>query len=122
MKNTTLLVSFVLFALVALFQSCSADKLLEPPVANTSLCDSVTITFDNDIKGIFDASCNYSGCHDGNSYTPFANYSDMDAARRDYAVSRINDGSMPPSYATGPFLTTAQKDSVNCWKLGGYPK
>lgn len=128
MKNTTRLNSTrtllsLLLVGTGLFSACTAEKLEDPNnTAAGSLCDSVTITFDAHVKPIFDVSCNYSGCHDDISQSTLTTYNSMTAARRDYAHFRVQDGSMPPSYAAGPMLSQAQVDTINCWKLAGYPE
>jgi len=120
MKKTTYLVAILLLTVVWALSSCTADKLPEV-VENTTLCDSVTITFDAHVKPMLDKGCNYSGCHDGNNQLGIETYGSMDAARRDYVHERIQDGSMPPSYVSLQ-LTSAERDSIDCWKKGGYPE
>ena len=99
-------------------QSCTADKLLEetgPP----AICDSVTVTYDAHIKNIFDTGCNYSSCHDGSSLTSFGTYASLTSARKDELYKRVSSGNMPPSYASYQ-LTSAQIDSITCWKIDGF--
>jgi hypothetical protein len=81
------------------------------------LCSSVTVTYDSHIDGIFAASCNYSGCHDGTSQQGLS-YASMNSSRRNLAASRVADQTMPPLVA--PSLTTLQMDSIKCWKDSGF--
>lgn len=120
MKTTSLLcILWAVFFAYAL-SSCTADKLPEPDI-NQSLCDNVTVTYDEHVISIFNSSCNYSRCHDGNSMPPLVNYQDMTPARRDVVHDRILEGSMPPYYAFGPkSLSQAQIDTIVCWKASGY--
>lgn len=120
MKKTTFLICSMLSLMVWALTSCTADKLPEV-VDNSTLCDSVGVTYDDHIKGIFDRGCNYSGCHDGNNQMGLATFGSMSASRRDYAHSRVQNGSMPPSYASYQ-LTKAERDTVDCWEKSGYLK
>jgi len=121
MKKTILLLIMGAFLLVSLSISCTADKLPAPQAQNTTLCDSVTITYDAHIKSIFDRGCNYAGCHDGNTQASLTNYSDMSAARRSLVYNRtVVSQDMPPSHVTS--LTSQQIDSITCWKEGGFPE
>jgi len=86
--------------------------------AATSLdCSSTTITFDAHISGIFTASCNYTGCHDGTSQLVL-DYASMDSTRREYAAARVASQTMPPIGTNS--LTTAEMDSIRCWKDNGF--
>ena len=108
----------IISSLCILF-SCSKDKLDE----NGEICTE-EITYQRDVKAIIDASCAYSGCHDGanapgnyNSYqgmSPFLNESKF--MRR--VVQRRD---MPPNYASGTtFLSAEELNVISCWVQGAY--
>src|SRR5688572_27362043 len=62
---------FLMLVLALMFAGCEKDyNYVAPPVDNDAPPPAVLVSFKNDIQPIFDASCNQSGCHDGNSYDP----------------------------------------------------
>lgn len=74
---------FGLLAAMFLFQYCTSDKSPPPSSNNTAAdsvrnpcADSVKISFQSDIKPIFENNCSKSGCHNqvGNANYAFNNY------------------------------------------------
>jgi len=111
--------------------SCTSDKL--PNTTNITCNTTDAITYDNQIASIINASCAYSGCHDGASAAPddYNSYSGLSSIINDGGfMSRVitlrEDPSvgMPPNYAAaGPTdLTTAELQLIQCWIDAGYPE
>lgn len=117
---------FILLVLsIAIIQACTYDNLDEP-----EFCDTVTATYDLNVKAIIDASCAYVGCHlDNVAIGDFSTHAGM--------ISRSDNGlietrvitqkddpvmGMPPDYATGPKdLTQEELDIITCWLEAGAP-
>ncbi len=113
------------------FASCTSDQLVEP--LPPMLCDSISVTYDNGVKSIIDASCAYSGCHvSGFGSGDFTSYAGLlpylnDGNFEDRVITQRNDGAigMPPDYAPAPMpidLTPGQLDTIQCWLNAGYPQ
>lgn len=107
--------------------ACTYDNLDEP-----EFCDTISATYDLNVKAIIDSSCAYAGCHLNNpAIGDFTSYSGI--------LSRLENGliearviiqkddpaiGMPPDYATnGPKdLTQEQLDIISCWLEAGHPE
>src|SRR5690349_13098626 len=48
--------------LLLLLFSCAKEKYTLPPVSSNG-CDSMALTFDNDILPVFTSNCNFTECH-----------------------------------------------------------
>jgi len=124
MKN---LLFIVLVLLIPIIHACTYDNLDEP-----EFCDTISATYDLNVKAIIDASCAYVSCHlDNAAIGDFTTYSGM--------LSRLDNGliearviiqkddpamGMPPDYAAnGPIdLTQEQLDIISCWLEAGHPE
>jgi hypothetical protein len=128
MQKISIILCFLVFSLII---SCTKDKT-DPP---DNSCSAGT-DYDSEVKEIIDASCAYSGCHDGQtSGVPwnFTSYGGM--------VSVLNNGSfssrvfdfkdnpeigMPLDRAVdlgGPAnLTPEQLDILQMWVDAGFPE
>ena len=99
--------------------SCTTDKLPEP--ANNPLCDTLQVTYNNQIKPIIDASCAYAGCHFVGApigdYTDFVkllpSLSDSKFKKRVIEVKDMPEGSS---------LSPTEFELVECWVINGYPE
>lgn len=94
--------------------SSCADKLPEP---DTSLdCATNPISYNSHVKGILDAKCNLSGCHDNNFQGTFGDFSTLDATRMQDIYNRVVVvKNMPPAG-----MSVELVDSVRCWSENGY--
>lgn len=88
---------------------------------NASVASETGITYDGDILQIFEAKCEFSGCHPANGdwftySTAFAN--------RNIIKTKTGDGSMPKGGASAPggALTASQKALIACWVDDGAPQ
>lgn len=101
--------------------ACTKDNI-SPTTPN---CSSLMASYVNDIQPIMNSSCAISGCHvAGFSSGDFTNYSGLKAKVDDGTVNNrtIVQMNMPPANSTGPTLTTAQLDLLNCWIEAGAPE
>lgn len=104
--------------------SCTKDKL--PPVEEPEFCDTLTVSYQLNIKPIIDTYCAYSGCHDGSSPGVYLTYDQMLPALESGKVAdrSLNSRDMPPSYASAGLTELPQEeyDLLNCWINGGFPE
>jgi len=113
MKNHVLFITFLAIGLLCFVSSC-ADKLPEPD--NSLDCSTTQITYTDHVKGILDAKCNISGCHDNNSQSSFDAYATLGTARIQEIYTRVCvTKNMPPAG-----MTTERVDSIRCWSENGY--
>lgn len=119
-KNNLLFLLFLgsLFWLQLSQSSCTNDTLPEP---DTSVnCDSLQVTYDNQVKPIIDASCAFAGCHVagfpwGNyttyaGMTPFLNPSLFE--NEVIVTMDMPDGSLT--------LTPEELEIMECWVSNNY--
>ena len=112
---------FILLCVLAF--SCSRTEL---PFGNSENCDT-EINFTDDIQGIINNSCAYSGCHldvaPGN-YTSFQGLQGaINSGEFFTRVLSIRD--MPPNYAPEgrpKSLTPMEIELINCWAENDYPQ
>jgi hypothetical protein len=113
MKNHILFAAFLTISLLCFLSSCT-DKLAEPD--NSLDCSTNQITYVGHVKGILDAECNLSGCHDNNIRSAFGEFSTLGAATMEDIYTRVAvTKNMPPSG-----MTTELVDSISCWSENGY--
>ena len=100
--------------------SCTNDKLPEP---NNMICDSLQITYDNQVKPIIDASCAFVGCHvqgfvngDLSSFATMTPYINGNNAAFEQEV--ITNKTMP----IGGVLSDAELEILQCWVNSDYPE
>ncbi len=100
--------------------SCTNDKLAEP---DNAICDSLQITYDNQVKPIIDANCAFVGCHvqgfvngDLSSFATMTPY--INGNNASFEVEVITDMTMP----VGGFLSIADLEILRCWVNSGYPE
>jgi len=112
MKKQVLFTAFLTISLLCFISSC-ADKL--PEFAPLD-CASTPISYTNNVKGILDAKCNVSGCHDDNSQISFGAFSTLSDARKQDIYTRVCvTKNMPPAG-----MTFQRVDSIRCWSENGY--
>ncbi|WMX15309.1 MULTISPECIES: hypothetical protein [unclassified Aureispira] len=113
MKNKILFATFLTVGSFCFFSSC-ADKLVEPD--NTIDCATSRITYNDHVKGILDAKCNLSGCHDDNFQISFGAFSTLSDARKQDIYTRVCvTKNMPPAG-----MTSERVDTIRCWSENGY--
>ncbi len=116
MKRVTLA---VLISAATLLSYCSGDKdeTLNP---GGNACDGVNANFAAHVQPILTTSCaTNSSCHgDGsaNGPGPLTNYTQAKNAATQIQ-SAVTSGRMPKNGS----LTTAQKNTINCWVNAGAP-
>ena len=113
--------------------SCEYNQLPEPEPPD--LCDTLRVTYENQMKSIIDNSCAYSGCHDGmdgigpfnfNNFEGLSNVFDKIETR----VIELKDdpaNGMPPNSSVFPRsrkdnLTERELDLFRCWIEAGFPR
>lgn len=129
-KITTSLLLFIAFWST----QCTSDQLPEPVVAE--FCDTIDATYDGEIKPIIDASCAYSGCHDGSSGIPgnFSSFAGLQSVTSsgsfEQRVIDFRDNpvtGMPPNQSVYPQslkddLTADELEIIECWIRLGFPE
>jgi hypothetical protein len=114
----------VFFVCIAfsIFFSCTRDMVM---VVEGDCQEE--ITYDQDIRPIVNATCAYSGCHNGSSapgnftnYEGISKFFDSGLLARRVTISQ----DMPPDYATqGPtMLNEDELEFFKCWVEAGYPE
>ena len=110
-----LFISLFLLGLGFYWTACSADQLPEPGPDKLD-CDQTSITYNAHIKGILDANCNTSGCHDNQNLGQFGDYSTIGMPRLQNIYNRaVVSGDMPPQG-----MPRELRDSIDCWASQGY--
>lgn len=112
--------SYILFTIILLisficFMSSCTDKLADPSSSILD-CSTTKITYVDHVKGILDANCNFSGCHDDNNQTSFGAYASLDQARMSTLYQRVCVAkNMPPAG-----MSAEKIDTIRCWSENGY--
>lgn len=108
-----LLVSAFLIGVAFILKSCvSHDFPSYIPCDN-----SVTVSFENDVKPIIEAKCAISGCHNGSTQLPnwndFATFQDhaRNGSVKNFVVNRI----MPKAESPQGPLSQDQINTIACW-------
>lgn len=76
--------------------------------------DCETVTFDENIIGILNNSCNTSGCHDGaagSARQPLTNFAEASASSAGILKRAVTDKDMPPN---GKISDDAMY-AIQCW-------
>ncbi len=127
MKINTIIV-FVFISLV--ISNCTYDKLPEP--APPEFCETVQVTYNDQVKEIIDKSCALAGCHLAGTKAPgdFSSYQLMKPYLKDnefkfYVIDLKDDPDvgMPPDWDTNPGpknLTDEQFEIIECWVSNNY--
>ena len=86
---------------------------------NASVASETGITYDGDILEIFEAKCQFSGCHPDNG-----NWFDYNVAKSKASTIKTltGNGTMPKSPQPGGALTASEKALIACWVDGGAPE
>ncbi len=121
-SNKTPLLLLALFGLTLWF-GCGEDDEPDGPACTVS---GVTFTYSTNVKPIIDKHC--ISCHKTGSgvavaeqfdFTTYEGMKDhLDEGHVRDRVVIVKD--MPQGNPTG--MTQAERDSINCWILAGYPK
>jgi len=97
--------------------SCTNDQL--PPPSDNAQCDTLVVTYDDQVATIVNASCAFAGCHGANA--PIGDYTDytklstiLNANKFDKRVLELQD--MPP----GGTLTEDELELLTCWAENNY--
>lgn len=113
------------FVVLIGLQACLTDKGEVPTVEpDPTLCDSLAVTYTNDIVPIVTNHCAIGGCHD-NFAAPttgnFTNYTELaERANNGKLKTEVFDlGRMPLD--PGPPLSVEQKQALQCWMDDGAP-
>ena len=124
MKKINLVSLFILSGLL-FFQlsqtACTNDKLVDPDTIPNEFCDSMTVTYNDQIKPIIDASCAYTGCHvQGFGWGDYTNFDGMTPYLNDSKFKKevIITMDMPQ----GDMLSATDFELVECWVLQNYPE
>ena len=120
-KNNLLPLLFlgILFWLQITQTSCVNDKLPESTV--NPICDTLVVTYDNQVKPIIDASCAFIGCHStGAIIGDYTSYSNMTPILNDNLFKkRVLDIKDMPENDT---LTDDELLIMECWVASNYPE
>lgn len=112
MKNQILFAAFLTISLLCFISSC-ADKL---PEFTPLDCAATPVTYVGNVKGILDAKCNLSGCHDDNAQGVLGDYSTLSDSRKQEIYTRVCvTKNMPPAG-----MGFQRIDSIRCWSENGY--
>lgn len=114
----------LVFGIVVLIYSCKKDKSEEliTEVGDTSgqsYCDTVTVSFSNQVKPIFIQNCATSGCHDASiagtyqfeTYIQISNTSHIEPALK--AMKHNTNSSPMPKFQ--PKLNDSLIGQIECW-------
>ena len=131
MKMSLKISTFVLSLAVSVsLTSCYYDTEEELyPDSGSIVCDTVSVSYANDIVPIMNSKCSYSGCHAGanaaagiplETYAGVKEYIDADKAR--FISSIIWDGNastMPKGASTK--MIDCNINTIKAWINSGYP-
>ena len=120
MKKNNLLLILVLgiiFCLQITQTSCVNDKL--PESTENPACDSLMVTYDNQVKPIIDASCAFVGCHSvGFAFGDFTTYPSMTPYLNDSQFK--NEVLITKDMPQGGTLTDEELLILECWVASNY--
>ncbi|MFN8276984.1 MAG: hypothetical protein U0T84_05840 [Chitinophagales bacterium] len=105
------------------FSTGSCTKMKGPQPSGGQVCDSTKVSYARDVKGIFDARCATSGCHDAATNESGVNLSDYAGSKTGVesrnAICNMQASScsqMPPDQK----LSDSIINVVVAWKNNGY--
>jgi len=107
-----------------LLPACLSDKVVAPLVPEN--CDTLRgITYTKDIKPIYDANCNTSGCHNARDFrmTGGYNLSDYDNASgntNETLLCAINRTGCQPMPKGGAKLSACTIKKIQTWADSGF--
>lgn len=115
---------FFIAAGMFFFSSCTKDEA-DPKPDLPCDADTTKITWCSKIKAIVTPTCAISGCHvsgfGSGDFTSFAGVKlKIDAGA--FKTRVITNGDMPPSYSTGPTLSSSDKQLIDQWLNNGAPE
>lgn len=121
--------SLLLLGVLTVALGCTSDQLPEPEEA---VCGNDPITYDNDIAGIVERSCAYSGCHLGSAPGIYDDYDgvlpvlESGLFRQRVIEQRMDPNTgMPPNFAPADRpqdLTERELEMITCWLEAGFPR
>lgn len=100
--------------------ACSFDKV--EPVEQADFCDTLTVSYNLQIKDIVTTNCAYVGCHIGGFPSgDFTTYEGMLSRLENGEIERrtVNLLDMPPLPDT---LSANDLEIFSCWISKGYPE
>ena len=102
-------------------QSCSADKT--PILLLSDSCVVPDMTYQR-LQPLLIRTCNGGNCHSSGFAPNVSNYNDFKNYCLDNGLfhNRVLVIQNMPTLGAGRDLTQAEKDSLNCWHLAGYPE
>lgn len=101
------------------FSSCYYDNQEELYPINPNDCKTANLTYDTDVKSIFDKSCAVSGCHIVGAQLPtLETYNDVKNNLNRVEIRALIEKSMPP---TGP-LNSCDQNKLTQWIADGAPE
>ena len=110
-------------AIMSVMVSCHKDKA--EPVPPVAACDTLQVSFANDIQPIFDAHCNNAGCHDaitqahGNILETHGQISAQ--AENSYRAMNHEAGYTAMPLGNPTKLPDSLLNKMNCWIQDGKP-
>ncbi len=125
--NFILKISFVLMIGLLAYSCGKDDDPVDP-------CDSITGTYNGDVKAIINNSCAYFGCHDGSNgnipeesrdYTTFEGMASATSSGKFNTRVLVTKNMPNPDFTPDDKpqeLTTAQLQIMQCWHDAGYPE
>jgi hypothetical protein len=124
MKRNFLLITAALPCVLILFSTCTKDigrPIPEPVVVVVDSCKT-DIKFAKQIQPILNTYCAInSNCHVAAPWGDFTTFGGFQS-RASYGLTRIKNGSMPPSNTLGPKnLTPCEISKLEAWIAAGTP-
>ena len=126
-KISTLLLSFIVSVGLT---SCYYDTEEELyPDSGSVVCDTVSVSYANDIVPIMNSKCSYSGCHAGanaaagiplETFAGVKEYLDADKARFISSIIWDGNASNMPKGASSKMID-CNINTIKAWINAGYP-
>ncbi|MDA8714927.1 hypothetical protein N9M27_03530 [Flavobacteriales bacterium] len=113
-------ICLLFFLLISVFLSCSKTKADQPILVDSTLCDSVIVSYGNDIVPILQINC--IGCHNstfasgGNNWESYAEVSNQ-ITQIICAINHNSDCYSMPRFADKLEDSLIQK--FECWAVQG---
>lgn len=104
-------------------ESCHKDKA--QPIPEPTPCDSISVSFANDIQPMFLANCSFNGCHNSTSQADGRVYETHGqiAADAEVCLSAMNHeaGLTPMPLGNPTPIADTLRNKMNCWIQDGKP-